>query len=197
MSNTLEFKITITDNGQTIGEIDLFSFSETEVYAMYSGKGLNKQKATAHIKQLKKLLRRAQIAPNSNIQTVEKLFFTRHQQVFAENSFPNIVPPSPVVIDSIAADAVKAILADDYALFEKIIKGNADIAPQPIASRANQLLKGISSHRENLVILTPSPEKAGCRKLRQRIDLASLPEKESPQILHSFAYERRELHCRG
>lgn len=74
MSNQAEFKIVITDinpaTGRTeeIGEIDLFAFSETEVYAMYSGKGLSKDKAAAYIKQIKKLLRKPTIAPNSNIE---------------------------------------------------------------------------------------------------------------------------------
>jgi hypothetical protein len=189
MSNKAEFKITITDNNQTIGEIDLFSFSEAEVYALYSGKGLSKSKAIAYIKQLKKQLRKAQIAPNSEIQT---------RQTQCESSGPRIAQPAPIVIDSIAEDVVKAILADDYALAENIIKEQTavSIAPQLIASRANQLLKE-SHHREDRVLLTPSPQKHGCGKLLQRIEVASLPENQSPQILHSFTYVRKESYCRG
>jgi len=78
MSNQAEFKIVITDvnptTGRTeeIGEIDLFAFSDTEVNAMYSGKGLSRDKAAAYIKQIKKLLRKPTIAPNSNIELFGK-----------------------------------------------------------------------------------------------------------------------------
>lgn len=229
MSNKAQFKISITDidpatrSTITVGEIDLFAFSEAEVYALYSGKGLNGKQAKAYINQLKKLLRKPQVAPNSELTTCddsaqdlprpfmpevrdEKLEQQQKQMTETllgkkcidngfESAGPKIVQPNPALYDSIAEDIAKAILTDDYALAEEIFKGQtADgfVGPDPLALRVNRLLESISTHRENRRILVPrGGVKIGCNKLRQRIEVAALPEHDSPEILHAFFYERR------
>ncbi len=73
MSKQAQFKITITDTDPAtgfstfVGEIDLFSFSEKEIYAMYSGKGLSREKAQEYMKQIRTMLRKSKVAPNSDI----------------------------------------------------------------------------------------------------------------------------------
>lgn len=238
MQNTLQFKITITEQNPTtgstdeIGEIDLFAFSEKEVYAMYSGKGLNKDRAAACIKQLKKLLRKPEIAPSSPIQlfddgqdmpspkmprviTTQEVEAEKRAGEFLRRCNGNscdtdsghtglrLAQPGPALIESLATKAVEAILAEDYPALQKLFVEIADepIPPQLIASRSNELLKGISSRTENRQILTPkatllpirmSEPYKGFHPVQQTIEVANLPENQSPEILFSFSYKRRD-----
>ncbi|MBX9771881.1 MAG: hypothetical protein K2X29_10945 [Candidatus Obscuribacterales bacterium] len=120
MSKQAQFRIAITDIdpatgfSEHIGEIDLLSFSEKEIYAMYSGKGLSREKAQSYIKQIRTMLRKSKLAPNSDL------------ELYSQQQATPAKPAQPQVKDTKQEEKEKALI--DKFLKKKC--GGNSCAPQ-------------------------------------------------------------------